>query len=98
MKQQLAKNPFSNQVKARELNVVGKLDFQRSRQQGLAGIAVNSKGVLAVADMNSHCILVFDETGSLEGKETVLDRVMCRVAYVLTNITLSYERIIAFNS
>ena len=65
MKQQLAKNPFSNQVKARELNVVGKLDFQRSRQQGLAGIAVNSKGVLAVADMNSHCILVFDETGSL---------------------------------
>ena len=27
-----------------------------------AGIAVNSKGVIAVADLDGHCIQVFDET------------------------------------
>ena len=33
-----------------------------------AGIAVNSKGVIAVADLDGHCIQVFDETGKFVRK------------------------------
>ena len=66
--QKLAKSPFSILVKARELNVIGKLDVQGEMLQGPAGIAVNSKGVIAVADLNRHCILVFDETGKFVRK------------------------------
>ena len=36
--------------------------------QAPAGIAVNSKGVIAVADYDGHCILVFDETGKFVRK------------------------------
>ena len=61
--QKLAKSPYSIPVKARELNVVGKLDVQGEMLQGPAGIAVNSKGVIAVVDSGGHCILVFNETG-----------------------------------
>ena len=66
--QKLAKSPFSILVKARELNVVGKLDFQRKMLQGPTSIAVNSKGVIAVADSEGHCIQVFDETGKFVRK------------------------------
>ncbi|XP_066030762.1 E3 ubiquitin-protein ligase TRIM71-like [Pocillopora verrucosa] len=65
--QKLAKSPFSIPVKVRQLNVVGKLDVQ-GMLQGPAGIAVNSKGVIAVADFKGHCILVFDETGKFVRK------------------------------
>ena len=61
--QKLAKSPFSILVKARELNVVGKLDLRGEMLQAPTGIAVNSKGFIAVADYRGHCILVFDETG-----------------------------------
>ena len=66
--QRLVKSPFTIVVKARELNVVGKLDFQEAVRRAPAGIAVNSKGVIAVADINGHCILVFDETGKFVRK------------------------------
>nr|XP_058958125.1 E3 ubiquitin-protein ligase TRIM71-like [Pocillopora verrucosa] len=66
--QKLAKSPFSILVKARELNVVGKLDLHGEMLQDPAGIAVNSKGVIAVADDKGHCILVFDETGKFVRK------------------------------
>ncbi|XP_058970555.2 E3 ubiquitin-protein ligase TRIM71-like [Pocillopora verrucosa] len=66
--QKLAKSPFSILVKARELNVVGKLDFQGETLQAPAGIAVNSKGVIAVADHRGHSVLVFDETGKFVRK------------------------------
>ena len=61
--QKLAKSPYSFPVKARELNVVGKLDVQGEMLQRPAGIAVNSKGGIAVVDSKGHCILVFNETG-----------------------------------
>ena len=61
--QKLAKSPFSILVKARELNVIGKLDVRGEMLQGPAGIAVNSKGVIAVADYERHRILLFDEKG-----------------------------------
>ena len=66
--QRLVKSPFTILVKARELNVVGKLDFQGEVLQLPVGIAVNSKGVIAVADYRGHCILVFDETGKFVRK------------------------------
>ena len=66
--QRLVKNPFTIVVKAREFNIVAKLDFQGEMLQSPAGIAVNSKGVIAVADINGHCILVFDETGKFVRK------------------------------
>ena len=66
--QRLVKSPFTIVVKAREFNVVGKLDFQEAVRRAPAGIAVNSKGVIAVADINGHCILVFDETGKFVRK------------------------------
>ena len=66
--QKLARSPFSILVKARELNIVGKLDIHGEMLQGPTGIAVNSKGVIAVADYEGHCILVFDETGNFVRK------------------------------
>ena len=66
--QRLVKSPFTIVVKAREFNIVGKLDFQEAVRRAPAGIAVNSKGVIAVADINGHCILVFDETGKFARK------------------------------
>ena len=64
----LARSPFSILVKARELNIVGKLDIHGEMLQGPTGIAVNSKGVIAVTDHKGHCILVFDETGKFVRK------------------------------
>ena len=66
--QRLVKSSFTIVVKAREFNIVGKLDFQGEVPQALAGIAVNSKGVIAVAEYEGHCILVFDETGKFVRK------------------------------
>ena len=66
--QRLVKSPFAILVKARGLNVVGKLDFQGQMLRGPAGIAVNNKGVIAVADNEGHCILLFDETGKFVRK------------------------------
>ena len=66
--QRLLKSPFTIVVKAREFNIAGKLDFQGEVPQAPAGIAVNSKGVIAVADYDGHCILVFDETGKFVRK------------------------------
>ena len=66
--QQLANSPFTVLVKAREFNVVGMVDFQGGVPQGPAGIAVNNKGVIAVADNKGHCILIFDEKGKFVRK------------------------------
>ncbi|PFX12208.1 E3 ubiquitin-protein ligase TRIM71 [Stylophora pistillata] len=66
--QKLAKSPFLIPVKARQLHFVGKLDFQGVVSPGTAGVAVNSKGVIAVAGCKGHCILVFDETGNFRRK------------------------------
>ena len=66
--EKLANSPFTVLVKAREFNVVGKLDFQGEGPQSPTGIAVNSKGVIAVADSKGHCILIFDEKGKFVRK------------------------------
>ena len=83
--QRLVKSPFTIVVKAREFNIVGKLDFQGEVPQALAGIAVNSKGVIAMADGNGHCILVFDETGKFVRK---IGGQVCKDGqFQLTNVT-----------
>ena len=51
------------QVKERRLEVVGELDLRGETLQNPNGIAVNSKGLIAVADYIGDCILLFDKEG-----------------------------------
>ena len=64
----LANSPFTVQVKERQFNVVGKLHLQGEVLQGPTGIAVNSKGLIAVADNSGNCILIFDKEGKFVRK------------------------------
>ena len=66
--EKLANSPFTILVKTREFNVVGKLDFHGEVPQCPTGIAVNSKGVIAVVVKKGHCILIFDEKGKFVRK------------------------------
>ena len=59
----LHKSPFTVQVKERRLEVVGELDLKGQTLTNPHGIAVNSKGLIAVADFHGHCILTFDKEG-----------------------------------
>ena len=52
------------QVKERRLKVVGELDLKGETVQSPSGIAVNSKGLIAVADCDGQCILLFDREGN----------------------------------
>ena len=64
----LANSPFTVQVKERRLEVVGELDFKGEIPQQPTGIAVNSKGLIAVADFKSDCVLMFDKKGKFVRK------------------------------
>ena len=58
--------PFTVQVKERELTVVGELDlklFEEEQVKGLHGIAVNTKGMIAVTNFYEHCVYIFDKEG-----------------------------------
>ena len=66
--EKLVRSPLSFLVKVRELNIIGKLDFPGEMPPSPAGIAVNSKGVIAVADLDGHSIQVFDNTGKFARK------------------------------
>ena len=57
----LAQSPFTIAVQERRLELVGELDLQNKTMKGPSGIAVNSKGLIAVADRGKNCILIFDE-------------------------------------
>lgn len=60
----LYNSPFNFKVKERRLEVVGELDFKEERApQNPSGMAVNSKGLIAVANKNGHSILIFDKDG-----------------------------------
>ena len=60
------KNIFTGhiQVKERRLKVVGELDLKGETVESPSGIAVNSKGLIAVADCDGQCILLFDKGGN----------------------------------
>ena len=59
--------PFTVQVKERELTaVVGELDlklFEGEQLKSLHGIAVNTKGMIAITDSEGHCVYIFDKEG-----------------------------------
>jgi len=55
--------PFTVHVKERQLEVVDELDLKGETLQNPVGIAVNSKGLIAVVDCSGHCILIFDREG-----------------------------------
>jgi len=59
----LAKSPFTVQVKERRLEIVGELDVQNQVLEKPSGIAVNSEGLIAVADNAKHCIMIFNKEG-----------------------------------
>ena len=59
----LPASPYTVQVKERLIQVVGELEFKGETLREPCGIAVNSKGVIAVADTKKHCILMFDRKG-----------------------------------
>ncbi|KAL9955955.1 hypothetical protein ACROYT_G037362 [Oculina patagonica] len=60
--------PFTVQVKERRLDIVGELDLKGEISQNPRGIAVNSKGLIAVADCEQNCVLTFDKEGKFERK------------------------------
>ena len=57
----LHKSPFTVRVKERRLEVVRELDLKTLRKP--SGIAVNSKGLIAVADYSGHHILILSKEG-----------------------------------
>ena len=65
---QLANSPFTVQVKERRLDVLGELDLKGEIPQSPRGIAVNSKGLIAVAERGQNCVLIFDKEGKFVRK------------------------------
>ena len=64
----LVENPFTVQVKERRIHILGELQLKGEILQSPRGIAVNSKGLIAVTDGGKHCILIFDKEGSFVRK------------------------------
>ena len=64
----LVSSPFTVQVKERRIDVVGELDVKGEIRKQPSGIAVNGKGLIAVADIYRHCILIFSEKGDFVRK------------------------------
>ena len=61
----VGKSPFNIEVEERKLKHVGEVDLQNLTIKGPGGLAVNSKGLIAIADFEKHCILVLDKDGKL---------------------------------
>ena len=84
----LANSPFIVQVKERQHYVVGELDLKGEMPQEPRGIAVNSNGLIAVADGKRHCVLIFDEEGTFvrklgcNGKNRGQLNIPCGVTYL----------------
>lgn len=60
----LPDSPFTLPVKNRKFHVLGEFDLKQLEDlQGPFRIAVSRDGLVAVADCDGHCILVFDKKG-----------------------------------
>ena len=57
----LTTSSYTVQVQQRVIQVVRELELQGESLQAPTGIAVNSKGQIAVADKKKHCVLIIDE-------------------------------------
>ena len=68
----LARSPFTIEVQQRKLGVDGELHLQNETLKKPAGIAVSSKGLIAIADYGKNCIVICDKEG------TILPQVGCK--------------------
>ena len=59
-----AESPYNVQVKQRLIQVVGEVEIKGETLEKPVGIAVNSKGQIAVSDYDKHCILITDKEGN----------------------------------
>ena len=57
----LAQSPFTIVVRERKLKVDGELNLQNETLQNSAGVAVSSKGLIAIAGCEKNCILICDK-------------------------------------
>ena len=61
---EFAGSPYNVQVKQRLIQVVGEVEIKGETFEQPCGIAVNSKGQIAVSDFDKHCILITDKEGN----------------------------------
>ena len=61
---EFAGSPHNVQVKQRPIQVVGEVEINGETLEQPSGIAINSKGQIAVGDYNKHCILITDKEGN----------------------------------
>ena len=61
---EFAESPYTVQVKQRLIQVVGEVKVKGETLEKPFGIAVNSKGQIAVSDCDKHCILITDKEGN----------------------------------
>ena len=61
---EFAESPYNVRVKQRLIQVVGEVEVKGETLENPDGIAVNSKGKIAVVDNNKHCILITDKDGN----------------------------------
>ena len=61
----LAESPFTVNVQERKLEVDGELQLQDETLKKPAGIAVSGKGIIAIADYEKNCILIFDKVNKI---------------------------------
>ena len=61
---EFAGSPYNVQVKQRPIQVLGEVEIKGETLEQPSGIAVNSKGQIAVSDHGSHCILITDKEGN----------------------------------
>ena len=61
---EFAGSPYTVQVIKRLIQVVGELKVKGETFEQPSGIAVNSKGQIAVVDYDKHCILITDKEGN----------------------------------
>ena len=61
---EFAGSPYNVKVKQRLIQVVGEVEIKGETLEKPFGIAVNSKGQIAVVDVEKHCILITDKEGN----------------------------------
>ena len=61
---EFAGSPYTVQVKQQLIQVVGEVEIKGETLVKPMGIAVNSKGQIAVSNHGSHCILITDKEGN----------------------------------
>ena len=70
---EFAGSPYTVQVKQRLIQVVGEIEIKGNTLKKPLGIAVNSKGQIAVTDIKKHCILITDKEGNCVRKVSCIE-------------------------